>query len=234
MFIRKKGKYYSVVEGIRHNGKVKQTTVAYLGLHPTVEAAYQFHLKESRRRDNYATDFVMLDSQRAYHKEQAAKLEELRDLKAFAKDRAEQRAEQKARETRLCGLYPDVPLDDARVLDACLSNGYGFTKALRKKYPTYAARYDEQVRREQEQVKAYKAAQRVKNQTTDQPRWGQVEWAKDVLGIGHNTTADAIKAAWRTKARQFHPDVNPSPEAAAMMSRVNQAYAVLSPKAQTI
>jgi curved DNA-binding protein len=49
-----------------------------------------------------------------------------------------------------------------------------------------------------------------------------------VLGVARDATADAIKKAYRRQARAFHPDVSKEPDAAARMSEVNEAYAVLS------
>ena len=49
-----------------------------------------------------------------------------------------------------------------------------------------------------------------------------------VLGVARDATADAIKKAYRRKARDLHPDVSNAPDAQARMSEVNEAYAVLS------
>ena len=48
------------------------------------------------------------------------------------------------------------------------------------------------------------------------------------LGVAPNETSDVIKAAYRKKAAQFHPDKNPSPDAAARFREVQEAYEVLS------
>lgn len=48
------------------------------------------------------------------------------------------------------------------------------------------------------------------------------------LGISPAATADLIKAAYRKKAAQFHPDKNPSPDAATRFREVQEAYEVLS------
>jgi molecular chaperone DnaJ len=50
----------------------------------------------------------------------------------------------------------------------------------------------------------------------------------EVLGVGRDADAAAIKKAYRNLAMQYHPDRNPgNGEAAEKMKEVNQAYAVL-------
>ncbi len=49
-----------------------------------------------------------------------------------------------------------------------------------------------------------------------------------VLGVARDATADEIKRAYRRLARRHHPDVSPQPDAAARMSELNEANAVLS------
>jgi len=46
-----------------------------------------------------------------------------------------------------------------------------------------------------------------------------------LLGVGLGAEVGEIKRAYRRLARQYHPDTNPSPEANAMMQRLNEAYA---------
>jgi curved DNA-binding protein CbpA len=48
------------------------------------------------------------------------------------------------------------------------------------------------------------------------------------LGVSPAATADLIKAAYRKKAAQYHPDKNPSPDAATRFREVQEAYEVLS------
>jgi molecular chaperone DnaJ len=50
----------------------------------------------------------------------------------------------------------------------------------------------------------------------------------DVLGVGRQATGDEIKKAFRRLARQYHPDVNSSPDAEAKFKELNEAYEVLS------
>ncbi len=52
------------------------------------------------------------------------------------------------------------------------------------------------------------------------------------LGVPASATADAIKAAYRKKAAQYHPDRNPSPDAAARFREIQEAYDVLSDAAR--
>lgn len=50
-----------------------------------------------------------------------------------------------------------------------------------------------------------------------------------ILGVRSSATADELKAAFRTLARRYHPDVNPgNPEAEVQFKDVNEAYQVLS------
>ncbi len=48
------------------------------------------------------------------------------------------------------------------------------------------------------------------------------------LGVSPAATPELIKAAYRKKAAQYHPDKNPSPDAAARFREVQEAYEVLS------
>ncbi len=50
----------------------------------------------------------------------------------------------------------------------------------------------------------------------------------EILGVGKKATDAEIKAAYRKKALEWHPDRNKSPQAAEKFKEVNQAYEVLS------
>ncbi|WP_435747884.1 molecular chaperone DnaJ [Nocardioides sp. SYSU DS0663] len=50
----------------------------------------------------------------------------------------------------------------------------------------------------------------------------------DLLGVDRDADADALKKAYRRLARQYHPDVNPEPEAQDRFKEVTRAYEVLS------
>lgn len=50
----------------------------------------------------------------------------------------------------------------------------------------------------------------------------------EVLGVAREASTDEIKKAYRRLARQLHPDVNPSEEAAERFKDVTHAYDVLS------
>ena len=49
-----------------------------------------------------------------------------------------------------------------------------------------------------------------------------------ILNISQNATQEEIKKAFRTLAKQYHPDVNPSPDANEIMQQITEAYEVLS------
>lgn len=47
----------------------------------------------------------------------------------------------------------------------------------------------------------------------------------EVLGVSPNASADEVKKAYRKKARENHPDLNPNdPKAAERMNEINEAY----------
>lgn len=48
-----------------------------------------------------------------------------------------------------------------------------------------------------------------------------------LLGLPINADGEAVRAAYRQLARQFHPDINPAPDALAKMQQINEAYAVI-------
>lgn len=50
----------------------------------------------------------------------------------------------------------------------------------------------------------------------------------EVLGVNRQATQEEIKRSFRRLARQYHPDVNKSPDAEARFKEVNEAYEVLS------
>jgi curved DNA-binding protein CbpA len=52
------------------------------------------------------------------------------------------------------------------------------------------------------------------------------------LGLAEDADADAVKAAYRARAKRLHPDFNPSPVAAKQFHRLHEAYATLSDAAK--
>jgi DnaJ-class molecular chaperone len=53
-----------------------------------------------------------------------------------------------------------------------------------------------------------------------------------ILGVPPSATADLIKAAYRKKAAQYHPDKNQSADAPTRFRAVQEAYEVLSDPAR--
>src|SRR5689334_7597666 len=54
----------------------------------------------------------------------------------------------------------------------------------------------------------------------------------EVLGVPRTATTDDIRKAYRKLARQYHPDVNKSPDAAKKFTEVQEAYDVLADDAK--
>lgn len=50
----------------------------------------------------------------------------------------------------------------------------------------------------------------------------------DNLHITQDATQETIRQAYRRLSKQYHPDINPSPNAHQIMQLINQAYSVLS------
>ena len=50
----------------------------------------------------------------------------------------------------------------------------------------------------------------------------------EILGVARDADDDTIKKAYRRLARQYHPDVNPEPEAQERFKDIGKAYEVLS------
>src|SRR6266566_2219743 len=49
----------------------------------------------------------------------------------------------------------------------------------------------------------------------------------DILGINRSASSDDVKKAFRSKARQYHPDVNKEVGAEAQFKEISEAYEVL-------
>ncbi len=50
----------------------------------------------------------------------------------------------------------------------------------------------------------------------------------EILGVGRSATPEELKAAFRSLARKYHPDVNKEADAEEKFKEMNEAYAVLS------
>jgi molecular chaperone DnaJ len=50
----------------------------------------------------------------------------------------------------------------------------------------------------------------------------------EILGVARTATAGEIKRAYRSRARELHPDVSQEPDSEASFAELNEAYSVLS------
>lgn len=50
----------------------------------------------------------------------------------------------------------------------------------------------------------------------------------DILGVSYDADKYEIKLAYRKKAKEYHPDINKSPNATEMFQKINNAYEFLS------
>jgi molecular chaperone DnaJ len=50
----------------------------------------------------------------------------------------------------------------------------------------------------------------------------------EILGVSRSASSDDLKASFRKLARQYHPDVNKSPDAEDRFKEINEAYVILS------
>jgi hypothetical protein len=50
----------------------------------------------------------------------------------------------------------------------------------------------------------------------------------DILGVSYNADKYQIKLAYRKKAKEYHPDINKSPDATKMFQQITDAYEFLS------
>ena len=55
-----------------------------------------------------------------------------------------------------------------------------------------------------------------------------------ILGVPQEATFEEIRAAFRERAREYHPDRNPSPDAVDRMQEINEAYEVLRDEQQRV
>src|SRR6476661_903580 len=53
---------------------------------------------------------------------------------------------------------------------------------------------------------------------------------REILELSQNPTLEEVKANYKRLVKQFHPDVNKTPEAAEYMKRINRAYAIATGK----
>jgi len=58
----------------------------------------------------------------------------------------------------------------------------------------------------------------------------KLEWARNVLGLGHEATLDEIKSAYRNASKRWHPDhrlKENGSDSNKHMQDINQAYQIL-------
>jgi len=55
-----------------------------------------------------------------------------------------------------------------------------------------------------------------------------------ILGLPYGAPKDDIKKAYRKLAKQWHPDVNHSPEATGKFKQINEAYQILTSEPPSI
>jgi hypothetical protein len=51
-----------------------------------------------------------------------------------------------------------------------------------------------------------------------------------ILGVDVNCNFDEAKKAYYTKCREYHPDINKSPDACALMQKINEAWEYVKQK----
>jgi hypothetical protein len=76
-------------------------------------------------------------------------------------------------------------------------------------------------------IRKEQTAKRANEPVTIKMHWSQV------LGISRHADPAEVKKAYRNLCKQYHPDVNKSPEAEELMKRVNNAYAQWEKQSQS-
>lgn len=72
----------------------------------------------------------------------------------------------------------------------------------------------------------YSGGQTYTNPSSDFKK--KFEASCDTLGIAYDSDVYQIKLAYRKKAKEYHPDINKSPDATSQFQKINEAYEFLS------
>lgn len=108
----------------------------------------------------------------------------------------------------ILGIYATAVVADVAIASARQKEYEEAARQWRERYSNYYGNYRSSWNN------AYGSPPREEKK----PEW----W--DVLGVNKNASAEDVRKAYKKKAREFHPDVNKSPEAEEMMKNINDAF----------
>jgi hypothetical protein len=213
MFVRSKvvkGRtYYQVVESYRSGGKVRHRTLASLGTCPTVEEAYHEALLHFRSGTESRDGKWVIGPWNEASYDRVVQLDRLRERPHGYKTRQEIEADTERRRRAAEGRRAREE-ELKRLLEA-------ETERRRLEAEDRRAQ-EERVERQKEQARLLEESLR---RLLAEREARSPESAYAVLGLTPPVTAAQVKAAYRSKSLECHPDHGGS---AADMARVNDAY----------